>query len=81
MYFGIYWGVGKIEKSEAAFKEAPVGKAEEVKDSNTSDGVDWTITSQSDSEGGLPWRNKRSFALAKKLLMVKQLKMTLIGST
>ena len=58
----------KIEKVKQLFKEAPVGKAEEVKDSNTSDGVDSTITSHSDSEGGPPMKKQKIICLSKELV-------------
>ena len=54
----------KIEKVKQLFKEAPGGKAEEVKDSNISDGIDSTITSQSDSEGGPPMKKQKIICLS-----------------
>ena len=74
--------VVNIEKVKQLIKEAPVGQAQEVKDSNTSvhmDGVDLTITSHSDSEGCPSMKKQKIFVLVRKLLMMKQLKM--IGST
>ena len=63
------------------FEEAPVGKAEEVKLQMVL--IQLLRTSYSDSEGGPPMKKQKiiNFVLVKKLLMVKQLKMTSIGST
>ena len=62
----------KIEEVKQLFKEATVGKAEEVKDSNTSvrmDGVDSTaITSHSDSEGGPPMKKQMIICLSEEIV-------------
>ena len=62
----------KIEKVKQLFKEAPVGKAEEVKDSNISDGVNSTITSYSDSgggpSGGPPMKKQKIICLSEEIV-------------
>ena len=62
----------KIEKVKQLFKEAPVGKAEEVKDSTTSvhmDGVDSTaITLHSDLEGGSPMKKQKIICLSEEIV-------------
>ena len=58
----------KIEKVKQLFKEAPVGKTEEVKDSNTLDDVDSTITSHPDSEGGPPMKKQKIICLCEEIV-------------
>ena len=58
----------KIEKVKQLFKEAPVGKTEEVKDSNTLDDVDSTITSHPDSEGGPPMKKQKIICLSEEIV-------------
>ena len=58
----------KIEKVKQLFKEAPVGKTKEVKDSNTLDDVDSTITSHPDSEGSPPMKKQKIICLSKEIV-------------